>query len=67
MAPRRGITVEVYRRLASEGYSQSETSRELGVTPQTVKKVADHNGIIFTKGYKPKEKRDAERQKTAGA
>lgn len=65
MATRKGIRLEVYQRYAAEGYSQSETARELGVTPQTVRKVAEKNLLTFVKGYKRKEKRDADRAKAA--
>lgn len=64
MAPKKGVSIEDYKRLAAEGYSKTETARLLGVTTPTVFAVARKHNIIFPMGYIKKEKRDASVAKT---
>jgi hypothetical protein len=59
VAPRKGLKVADYQRLADQGYSKSEAARLLGVRVQTVHMVAVKNRITFMMGYRRKEKRDA--------
>lgn len=58
MAPKKGNTLDDYRRLAQQGYSKSEAARILGVTVATVFIMAQRHKINFPAGYIKKEKRD---------
>lgn len=59
MSIKKGLSPDDYISLANDGFSQSEVARLLGVTVQTVHKMAKRHNINFPMGYVKKEKRDA--------